>query len=412
MPTRKLTDLFVERVKPPTRGRIEYFDASFGGLSLRVTDRGVKSWAVIYRAQGRLRRYTIGRYPAIKPAQARREATTALERVRQGVDPTAEKKARLATPLPVTDTFKAVLADFLQQYTRRHTAPRTYVSVKQALELDALPAWRNMPIETISRRHVIKLIDDIAARGAEVQANRVLSMLRRLFGWAVEKDRLKLSPVVGMRPPTKERSRDRALSDDELKRLLEACAIVGWPFGPIVKFLILTAQRRLEVAGLEWSEIDFATKTWTIPKHKAKNSRAHEVQLSAAAVELLESLPRVSDRLVFTTTSNTVVSGFSHGKHRLDAEMAKLGDKSLVPPWTIHDLRRTAATGMAGLRIAPHVVDKILNHVSGKISGVAAIYNRFEYSDERRAALEAWGRYVENLTTPAPTNVISIVVAR
>jgi integrase len=408
MPTRKLTDLFVERVKPPASGRAEYFDASFGGLSLRVTEHGAKSWAVLYRMNGRLRRYTIGTYPAIKPAQARREATTALERVRQGIDPTAEKKARLATPLPATDTFEVVLADFLQQYTRRHSAPRTYVSVKQALELDALPAWRKMPIETISRRHVIKLIDDIAARGAEVQANRVLSMLRRLFGWAVEKDRLKLSPVVGMRPPTKERSRDRALSDDELKRLLEACAIVGWPFGPIVKLLILTAQRRLEVAGLEWSEIDFATKTWTIPKHKAKNGRAHEVQLSAAAVELLESLPRVSARLVFTTTSSTVVSGFSHGKRRLNAEMAKLGDKSLVPPWTIHDLRRTAATGMAGLRIAPHVVDKILNHVSGKISGVAAVYNRFEYSDERRAALEAWGRYVENLINPAPTNVVML----
>jgi integrase len=408
MPTRKLTDLFVERVKPPASGRAEYFDASFGGLSLRVTERGVKSWGVLYRMNGRLRRYTIGTYPAIKPAQARREATTALERVRQGIDPTAEKRARLATPLPVTDTFEAVLADFLQQYTRRHTAPRTYVSVKQALELDALPAWRNMPIETISRRHVIKLIDGIAARGAEVQANRVLSMLRRLFGWAVEKDRLKLSPVVGMRPPTKERSRDRALGDAELKRLLEASASVGWPFGPIVKLLILTAQRRLEVAGLEWPEINFATKTWTIPKHKAKNGRAHEIQLSAAAVDLLESLPRVSDRLVFTTTGSTVVSGFSHGKHRLDAEMAKLGDKSLVPPWTIHDLRRTAATGMAGLRIAPHVVDKILNHVSGKISGVAAIYNRFEYSDERRAALEAWGRYVENLINPTPTNVVKL----
>src|SRR5450631_742803 len=130
MPTRRLTDLFVERVKPPPRGRIEYFDASFGGLSLRVTNRGAKSWAVVYRAQGRLRRYTIGRYPAIKPAQARREAATALERVRAGADPTAEKKARLNTPLPVTETFETVLTDFLEQYTRRHSAPRTYVSAK------------------------------------------------------------------------------------------------------------------------------------------------------------------------------------------------------------------------------------------------------------------------------------------
>jgi integrase len=175
--------------------------------------------------------------------------------------------------------------------------------------------------------------------------------------------------------------------------------------------LLLTAQRRDEVGGLEWSEIDFDKKGWTIPRDRAKNDRSHEVHLSDAAVSVLRSIPRVGNGAVFTTNGRTV-SGFSHGKNLLDAAMLaaqrdELGAQAeAIPHWILHDLRRTAATGMARLNIAPHVVDKILNHVSGTIRGVAAVYNRFEYLDERRAALEAWGQYVTGLVKPAQANVI------
>ena len=164
---------------------------------------------------------------------------------------------------------------------------------------------------------------------------------------------------------------------------------------------------------MESSELCGDQKTWTLPRNKVKNNRAHEVHLCDAAVKVLRSVPRVGNGPVFTTNGRPV-SGFSQGKKRLDAAMFKakrdeLGDKAApIPHWILHDLRRTAATGMARLNIPPHVVDKVLNHVSGTIRGVAAVYNRFEYLDERRAALDAWGRYVVDLVTPTAANVVAM----
>jgi integrase len=166
---------------------------------------------------------------------------------------------------------------------------------------------------------------------------------------------------------------------------------------------------------MEWSEIDLVKRVWTIPRHKAKNDRVHEVQLSEAAIEVLRSPPHIGDGLVFTTTGERPVSGFSKSKRRLDAAMLKAKRVELgarrgdgIPGWTLHDLRRTAATGMAKMNFPPHVVDKVLNHVSGTIRGVAAVYNRFAYIDERRAALEAWARHVRNFGGQTPTNGIAI----
>jgi integrase len=414
MPIRKLTDLFVERAKPPARGRVEYFDAAFPGLALRITENGGKSWCAFYRFSGRLRRFTIGRYPSIKPAQARKEAAAALERVRQGFDPAEEKRARRLRS-PEADSFSAVAYDYLDRHLAKNSVASTYEEAKRDLEHDALPKWGKRPIASISRSDVIDLVDGIIARGAEVQANRTLARLRALFNWAIEKDRVSVSPVARMKLPTKELARDRVLSDDELRWFWTACDEIGWPFGPLAKLLLLTAQRRDEVAGMEWPELDFARRVWTIPRHKAKNDRVHEVQLSEAAIEILQSLPRIGDGLVLTTTGETAVSGFSRAKRRLDTAMMKAKRQEFgkrkgdaTPRWTLHDLRRTAATGMARLKFPPHVVDKILNHVSGNIRGVAAIYNRFEYIEERRAALTAWGRYVDNLVSRAAPSVVEL----
>jgi integrase len=415
MPTRKLTDRVVERAKPPARGRVEYFDAAFPGLAIRITENGGKSWCAFYRFKGRLRRFTIGRYPAIKPAQARRAAAEALERVREGVDPAEEKQAQREMRTPETDTFGAVALDYVERHHGKNSRKSTYLEAKRDIERNVLPKWRNRPIASIGRRDVLDLVDGIIARGAEVQANRTLARLRALFNWAIEKDRVAVSPVARMKLPTQEHARDRVLSDDELRWLWRACDQVGWPFGPLVKLLLLTAQRRDEVAGMEWPEINLVKRVWTIPRHKAKNDRVHDVHLSEAAIEVLRSLPRIGDGLVFTTTGKTPISGFSKAKRRLDAAMHKANRVELstkkgasIPGWTLHDLRRTAATGMAKLKIFPHVTDKVLNHVSGTISGVAAIYNRFEYLDERRDALDAWGRYLSDLIEPATSTVVAI----
>jgi integrase len=415
LPTKKLTDLFVERVKPPELERTEYFDAAFGGLALRVTKSGHKSWSLYYRFRGRLRRFTIGNYPAIKPAKARAEASAALELVRQGIDPCEEKRLRRLTVQPEADTFPLLVQDYLDR-AQRNIAPSTYREMKRAFERDAVPLWRNRPIASITRGDVNRVVDTIGARGAEVQANRMLGMLRVLFNWAVERGRLLASPVAGIKPPTKERARDRALTDDEVRWFWTACEVLDWPFGPISKLLLLTAQRRDEVAGMEWSELDFQRRTWTMPREKAKNGRAHEVQLSDAAIEVLNAVPHVGGGFVFTTTGTTAVSGFSRAKRRLDAAMLVSKHEELgatceaIPHWILHDLRRTAATGIARLNFPPHVVDKVLNHVSGTIRGVAAVYNRFQYLDERRAALEAWGKYVGNLVSlePAQSNIYSL----
>jgi integrase len=206
------------------------------------------------------------------------------------------------------------------------------------------------------------------------------------------------------------------LADDELRWLLRACDEIGWPFGPLVKLLVLTAQRRDEVASMAWAEVNLDGRLWTIPRHKTKSDREHDVQLSDAAIDVLRKLTRSGDGLIFTTTGETAVSGFSRAKSNLsDAMLAakreQLGKRQAddIPGWTLHDLRRTAATNMARLNFPPHVVDKVLNHSSGTIRGVAAVYNRFAYADERRAALEAWGRYVEALIKPTEANVMPLL---
>jgi integrase len=255
---------------------------------------------------------------------------------------------------------------------------------------------------------VIELIDRIVQRGAEVQANRTLARLRAFFNWAVAKDRVAASPAAGILLPTKEQARERVLTDDEIRWLWQACDVIGWPFGPFAKLLLLTAQRRDEVAGMERAELDLAARLWTIPAARTKNGRLHAVHISDAAHEVLRSLPRIGERLALTTDGEIPIAGFSNAKRRLDVAMAKAAGKS-VPHWTFHDLRRTATTGMARLNVPPHVVDKVLNHTSGTIRGVAAVYNRFEYRDQRREALEAWGRFVGALASgEAPGNVVAL----
>jgi integrase len=261
-----------------------------------------------------------------------------------------------------------------------------------------------------------------------------LARLKTLFKWTLDEELVPADPTARVRKVVKETARDRTLSDHEIRLFWVGCDRLRWPFGPMYQLLLLTAQRRDEVGGVEWSELDLDRCLWIIPREKAKNDRAHEVHLSGLAVEILESLPRIGSRYVLTTNEERPVSGFSKSKRHLDGHMLRLlradiaeagkdPDQGKIDPWVLHDLRRTAATGMARLNIPPHVVDKILNHVSGSIRGVAAVYNRHGYFDERRAALEAWSRHVESLILPAqeaaleeglasPSNVVEFAAAR
>jgi integrase len=266
---------------------------------------------------------------------------------------------------------------------------KTYYERRSMLDHDEIPAWSRRIVDTIKKREAIALVDSIVERGAPVQANRHFEMLRAFFNWCVSKDIIKTSPLDGARRPTKEESRERALTEDEVRRFWRATEETGG-FCDLFRLMAVTAQRESEVGKMRWSEIDFDRRTWTIPAGRAKNDRAHEVHLTDQAIEILSKRERKGE-FIFPSArprkvnrGKTVLSGFSRAKKKLDAAMEP------DEPWKLHDLRRTVTTMLAEIGVAPHVADKVLNHRSGTIKGVAAIYNRHDYRKEARQALEAW----------------------
>ena len=429
MPTIALTQRAVETLKAPASGRIEYFDRVLPGFGLRIAAGGRKTWFVMYRVGGKKVRETIGTLAVVaKVEKARDLARDSLRQAQAGLHPVEQRRAAKRKAAEKPDSFRAVAELYIERYASKNTKLATWRELQRQLELDVYPKWADRPICEITRHDVAELLDGIADRGAPIQANRTLARLRTLFNWAVDREIIAVNPVTRMKRPIVERERSHTLTDDEIRLFWLGCDRLGWPFGPMCKLLLLTAQRRTEVAGMYWSEIDLDKRTWTIPRERAKNDREHAVHLSELASEVIEALPQFSNGggkgtqpdLVFTTTGKTHVSGYSKAKDRLDRHMldimrSELADagkdaaKAAIGEWIFHDLRRTAATGMAKLNAAPHVVDRILNHVSGTIRGVAAVYNRHAYIEERKAALDTWGRYVESLVRPTPDNVVQLV---
>jgi integrase len=268
------------------------------------------------------------------------------------------------------------------------------------------------PLDEITGDDIKRLVHGIA-KDAPSQANHTLAYVKAMLGWAVDESLIEKNAAAGVKMPAQRVERERALSDEEIRAFWLACDEIGWPFGPLAQLLLLTAQRRDELAHATWSEFNLTKQTWTLPAERTKNGRSHIVHLPALAIEILARLPRMASKKGWVFTSglggaDTPVSGFGRGRERIAAAMITVSGDQL-PPFTLHDLRRSAATGMAALAIAPHVVDKILNHSSGKIAGVAKIYNRFEYLPERQAALEAWARHVESLIRPTPSNVVELL---
>jgi integrase len=433
MPTIRLTQAAAEKLKPPAEKAVTYWDNQCPGFGLRITSRNRRTWLAMYRVQGKAVMETLGTMaetPSV--ANARDRARASMTRAREGINPADERReeekraAKAAVQAAAKAvTFGEVAERFLHEHVERDSAPKYAREVRRILNHDVLPRWKETPVREIGRHEVNDLLDAKAASrerqragtrdGAAVQANRTLTRLRTLFRWAADMDLVDADPTVGVRQRVKEKARDRALDDSEIRLFWSGAGKLGWPFGPLFKLLLLTAQRRDEVGGMRWSEIDIDKQTWTIPRERAKSDRAHVVHLPAPAIEIIEALPRTGE-LVFSATGTTAVSGYSRAKVRIDKLMtAASGDpEAEIAPWILHDLRRTATTGMAGLGIAPHVVDKILNHSAGTIRGVAAVYNRHAYLDERKAALEAWGRRLMTLVRPktAPNNIVAMDRAR
>jgi integrase len=400
VPKRAITQLFLDRIAPPKAGRVEYWDTKQPGLFLRVSASGAKSWATMYRVKGKQIKETLGTLAEIpKVDEARRRALASLEKARSGINPVEER--RVATEAAGKDTFAAIAGRFLTEYVEINCRPKTHKEWKRVVEKELIPKWGTKPIREITDDDVLHL-QNAKAKTRPKQADEILKVLRRLCRWGVGVKVLATDPTEGVTKRVKKReARERTLSDEEIKLFWPGCDRLGWPFGSIFKLMLLTGQREGEVGGMRWSELDLTERTWNLAGHRTKNRKAHTVHLSEMAVDVLINVPRTTCELLFASRSPKAAndphppSGYSKAKERLDGHMIEPRE-----PWVLHDLRRTAATGMARLGIAQPVVEKVLNHISGQVSGVAAIYNRHDYKKEREAALEAWGQYVEGLVRP------------
>jgi integrase len=375
-----LTELAIRKAKPADK-RYDLFDASVRGLGLRVATSGTKSWFMMRRFNGRMLRTTFGRYPEVPLALARLKAPDVLADMADGQ--TAGQRR--------TDLFRVVLDEWLK---KDQTKNKSIHQVRVAMYKHALPAFGPMPVASITKRDVNRLIDKIVDSGSPVAANRVLAFTKRFFSWCKERDILELSPAEAIRPPSKEKTRDRVLTLEEIKGFWAACGQMGYPWGPIFQLLLLTGARLREVSQASWDEVSIADGTLSLPSSRTKNARPHQIQLSDQALSIIQALPKVGGHdLLFTTNGKTPVSGFSKVKKRLDI-------MSDVTNWRFHDLRRSFAThSTEKLNISPVIADKILNHVTGQVRGVAAIYQHGEYLEDRRAALQKWGDYIQNLVT-------------
>lgn len=408
-----LTDAAI-RNQPVPQSRTEIPDGKIGGLYLVIQPTtGAKSWALRYRANGQPKKLTLGAYPGLGIASARNRAQEALGNIAGGNDPAAAKKAAreaVKVAREARDTVAILAEEFVRRAQTKKRgaalAPSWIKERKRLLDKEVIPVIGEKRIGEVRKEEVNRILNGLVDRGSATQANRLRAVLHRFFRWAMAQGKADHNPVEGTEPPGPETTRDRVLSDEEIRAAWIAFGVEGWPFGDIAKLLLLTGARREEIGGAKWSDLDLAARTWTVPASRSKNDDPHVIPLSDAAMKIVGSLKRVEAKrddkgvpgpaYVFTTTGESSVSGWGRAKKRIDLAMAKALGKAPAE-WVIHDLRRSAASGMGKLKIAPHVIEAALNHKTGTIKGVAATYNRHDYSAEKRSALDAWGRHVETI---------------
>jgi len=426
---KKLTALKIDQLRPRAI-RTEYPDGGCAGLYCVIQPTGKRSWAVRYRrkADGKPRKITLdGSLPL---AAARAKGAEYMERVAKGQDPAAalqiEKQAARAKVEAGDETFGSVVRRFILRDQK--PSNRTWIEVARMLGLkpDAnddkqliaikgglADRWGKRKFAEIQKRDIIAELDKIVDRGGRgITANRTLAAIRRLCNWAVERDIISVSPCATIKPQVEEAKRDRLLSDDEIRWLWVACDKIGQPFGYAVKLLLLTGQRRGEVGEMTEREVDRHNHLWTIPKERSKNSETHELPLSDSALAVLASIKRIQSSVgyLFTTSGDSPVSGWSKVKRQLDALMNETATKQgkEIPPWRIHDLRRTAASGMARIGVQLPVIEKVLNHTSGSFGGIVGVYQRHDFAAEKRDALDAWAREVERIVSGKTADVIPL----
>jgi len=436
----KLTDAAIKKLTPPAVGQVHYWDEQVTSLTLRLFSSGARSWYVRPRVlrggEWKPAFILLGKYPDLSLADARDKAREMIVKAKAGEDPGAAKvAARRALEDASRNTFGSLADEFLEKYAakKRPATQRQYRWALKGIQSEpkgaGIQAWQDRPITSIEKRDVLDLVEGMVAQGKPIQADRQLASLKRFFSWLEERDILKSSPTHRLKPTEKneDEKKERKITPAELAEIYRAILADpgrkhGGLFRQLLAILLLTGQRREEVAGMRWGELrglEGKEPVWEIPRTRTKNKRVHLVPLSPQVVALIKSVPRVAGSdFVFTTTGETSVSGFSRAKLRVDEAIGdarkKAGVTKPMEPWVVHHLRHALSTQMhEDLGILPHIVEAILNHVSGHKAGVAGTYNHALYLDDKRRALEAWANHVDRLVSGAAeaSNVVSLARA-
>jgi integrase len=388
-----LTDRGIKALKPAEPGRrYDLMDSVVPGLGIRVTDKGMKTFVLVARYPGSPNptRRALGEYGALTLEKARETSRRWLEQIGKGIDPKAEAdKERRAVIRERENTFEAVAETFIARHVTKLARPE---EAARQIRTELVARWARRPITDITRQDVVAMAEEIGDR-APYLAHVVFGHIRKLYNWAIARgtyglevspcDRVRLGDLIGRKEP-----RTRVLIDGELRALWAVAGGLGYPYGPVVRLLMLTGQRESEVAGARWSEIDLAGRLWLIPKERMKGRAAHVVPLSDAVVMILGALPRFSGGgHVFSTTDGVKpVNGFSKCKARIDARLAaELG--AAPPPWVLHDIRRTVRTGLSTIGVADMVRGLVIAHAR---PGLHKVYDQHAYLEEKRQALDLW----------------------
>ncbi|WP_353209111.1 tyrosine-type recombinase/integrase [Sphingorhabdus sp.] len=428
MATIRISKASVDAAMPLASGDVILWDDRIAGFGLKVTPAGLKVYIYRYRvakpgqaAQTAPRKYTIGRHGDLTPDQARKRAQELAAMVAQGVDPRQQeldaRAAREATVTLVEEqarvqrdlAFSRIAKLWLEHY--KNDMARRASSVAMAtliVNRYLMPALGDTPLPHVGRSQLQPVIDSIPSHKRGIR-RAVFAYSSVLWGWAMRRGYIDANPILAMEKPPAPAARERVLTDNELTRVYQAAETLHPIWAAFFKLLVLTGQRRSEVAGIMWEELDSATATWTIPAGRAKNAKAHLVPLAPVAVWLLDAQAGGATwpqrGYILTTTGRTPVSGISKAKAALDTVMSNEGPQ--VDAWRLHDIRRTVATGLQRLGVRFEVTEAVLNHVSGSKGGVAGVYQRHDWANEKRSALEAWAGHVERLMTGiTDTNVV------
>jgi integrase len=395
----KLTDRFLTSFSlEPGRKDQLVFDTECPGLGVRITAKGTRTFLVQWTdpATKQKVRERLGVWGSLTIDQARTAARARHGDVAKGINPAAERKKMKEAAASEKADLALTLDGLIGDWASRHLSqrrPRYAAEAQRALRF-AFNKFLKAPASRLSRSIVIDVLDAFVQDGKPTIAGQTMAYGRACFAWAEKREKVSANPFRGLPVSNGATERDRVLDDVELANVWAAASRMSYPFGPFYQLAILTLQRREEVAGMRWSEIDLEKRMWTIPAERMKNRRPHDVHLSSAAESVLAVLPRVKGQdHVFTTLGDRSISGFSKGKKAIDAEICSDGDDALVA-WRLHDLRRTGVSKHAAMGFDSIVADKLLAHKPAKLKGVASVYQRHGFYDERARALDAWAAHV------------------